>query len=109
MHHTRLACGLDEEETHVQNRRAAAAPFEMRFERFEQTAEHEGQRLELIDRPFEIERLLEALFGNGRHQRSGILTAREPLPSHAVLPKTCGQIVWPAAPRDHRACANPIA
>ena len=93
VHHARLACGLDEEETHVQHGRAAIAALEMRFERLQQTAEHERQRLEPLDRPLEIERLLEALLGHGRHERSGILTAREPLPSHARLPETRGHIV----------------
>ena len=46
------------------------------------------QRLEPFDRPLEIERLLEALFRHRRHQRRGVLTAREPLPSHAGLPQS---------------------
>ena len=45
----------DEKQTHVQHRGATATPFQMRFERLEQTAEHERQWLELLDRPLEIE------------------------------------------------------
>jgi hypothetical protein len=42
----------DEAERHVQYGRAAIAPLEARGERLEQTREHERQRLESIDRPF---------------------------------------------------------
>ena len=62
-------------------------------ERLQQPAEHERQRLEPLDRPLEIERLLEALLGHRRHERSGVLAAREPLPPHTGLPEPRRDVV----------------
>src|ERR1041385_5839120 len=65
----------------------------MRGEGLEQTREHERERLEPLDRPFEIERLLEALFRHGGHERARILAARQALPRHTVLAETRRHIV----------------
>ena len=75
---------------HVQHRGAAVAPFEPRRQRFEQPREHERQRLELLDRPLELERRLEALLGERGNERPDISAARNRLP----LERT------PSEPRD---------
>ncbi len=80
-------------QSHVQHGRAAIALLQVRLERLHQTAEHERQRLELLDRPFELERLLESLFGHGRHQRTRVLSTRETLPVCVLTAKTCREIV----------------
>ena len=56
----RRACDLarDEPQLDVQDRRAAIAALEARRQRLEQPRQHERQRLEPLDRPFEIERAL---------------------------------------------------
>ena len=68
--------------------RGPIAPRQMRLERFHQTAEHERQRLEAVDGPLEIERLLEPLPGQRGHERTRILAARQPLPRDPFLPQT---------------------
>ena len=45
----------------MQNRRATIRTLETLGQRFEQAAEHERQRLEPFDGPFEIQRLFEML------------------------------------------------
>ena len=61
--------------------------------RLHQAPEHERERLELLDRPLEIERLLESLFGHGRHQRTRVFPASQTLPVRLLTAKTCGKII----------------
>jgi hypothetical protein len=70
----------DEAQEHVQHRRPAIAALEARRQRFEQPREHERQRLEILDRPFQIERRFEALRVEHRHERPDVLAARDRLP-----------------------------
>ena len=74
----------------VQHRRAAIAALEPRGQRLEQPREHERQRLEPLDRPLEIERRLEPLVRQHRHERPRCprrapspATTRPPRPSRA--------------------------
>ena len=78
----RRACDLarDEPQLDMQDRRAAIAALEARRQRFEQPRQHERQRLEPLDRPFQLERRFEPLVGQRRHERPHILAARERLP-----------------------------
>ena len=69
----------------VQHRGAAVAPFEARRQRLEQPRQHERQRLELLDRPFEIHRGFEPFFGDVGDQRTRVLTARNGLPDEPAL------------------------
>src|SRR6266581_458323 len=69
----------------MQHRGAAIALLEMRRKRVHQPRQHERQRLEPLDGPFEIERLLEAFFRKRRHERRWILAAREALPGDTVF------------------------
>ena len=57
----------------------------MRAQRLHQPAQHERQRLQPVNRPLEIERLLEPLLRERRHQRMRILPACDPLPRHTGL------------------------
>jgi hypothetical protein len=76
----------------VQHGGAAAAAVQVRRQRRHEPAEHEGQRFQPLDRPFEIERLLESLLGHRRQQRPRIAAARQALPPHTAL----------SEPRGHR-------
>jgi len=99
----------------MQHRGTAIAPLEMRCERVHQPRQHERQRLEPLDGPFEIERLLEAFFRKRRHERRWILTAREALPVDTVFAEAGRNVIrWqrrqvsqgsqsPAAQRDQQA------
>src|SRR6476659_930420 len=69
----------------VQRCGTTIAALEMRGERLHQARQHERERLESLNRPFQIERLLETFFRYGRHQRRRILTTREPLPCNTHL------------------------
>jgi hypothetical protein len=71
----------------VQRDDAAVLAFEPLAQRLEQPREHERQRLELVERPLELERLLEARGHTRRHQRARVFAARQPLPAHALLPQ----------------------
>ncbi len=77
-------------QAHVEHGGAAAAAIEMRRQRLEQPAQDERQRLQAVDRPLEIERLLEALLRHCGQQRPRILASRQPLPPDARLPETGG-------------------
>jgi len=68
----------------VQHRRAAVAPLEARRQRLEQTRQHERQRLEPLDRPLQLQRRLEPLLFEGRHQRPDIVAARDRLPDERL-------------------------
>ena len=82
----------DQPKLEVQDRRAAVAPLEARRQRLEQPRQHERQRLEPLDRPFELERRFEALLGQRRHERRRVLAARDRLPGQRVLPEPRRQI-----------------
>ena len=71
----------------MQDRRPAIPPLELRRKRLQQPGEHERERLEALDGPVEIDRLLETLLRCGRHERLLILSARDPLPLDAGLPE----------------------
>ena len=68
-------------QTDVQHGCAPTTALEMRRQRLEQPPEHERQRLEPVDRPFEIERLLEPLLRHLGPQRPRILATCEALPA----------------------------
>jgi hypothetical protein len=70
----------DEAQQHVQHRGAAIAPLEARGQRLEQPRQDERQRLEICDRPLEIERRLEPFLLEHRHERPTVLAARHRLP-----------------------------
>ena len=71
---------------------AAIAALEPLAQRLEQPREHKRQRLEAVDRPFEIERCLELLRDAGRHERPHLFAARPSLPAQAVLTEACGEL-----------------
>ena len=64
-----------------EHRRAAVGALEAHRQRLEHAAEHERQRFEPFDRPFEFERRLERFVVDQRHQRRQILAARGVLPA----------------------------
>ena len=74
----------------VQHGGTAPAALEMGLQRLQEPAEHKGQRLQPLDGPLEIERLLEALLGDDGEERPRILAARKALPPHAFLPEPRG-------------------
>jgi hypothetical protein len=84
--------GGDEIEPHVQRRGAAVAALEARGQRLEEAREHERQRLEPLDRPFQLGRRLEALLGKRGHERTDVLAAGHGLPDQRVLSETGGQL-----------------
>src|SRR5262245_55579662 len=65
----------------VQHGCAPTAALEMRRQWLEQPPEYERQRLEPVDGPFEIERLLEPLLRHLGPQRPRILATCEALPA----------------------------
>ncbi len=93
MHLARRAIRFDQMQPHVQHGRAAIALHQVRFERLHQPTQHERQRLEFLDRPFELERLLESFFRNGGHQRTPIFSASQTLPVCVLTAKACREIV----------------
>ena len=86
-------------QAHVQHGHAAIPAFEVRGQRLDQAPEHERQRLEALDRPFQIERLLEPLLRQRGHQRL-VVFAR-------ARCATSGHRPPPAAPPRRRAAAPP--
>ena len=76
----------------MQYGRAAIAPLEARGERLEQAREHERQRLESIDRPFQFDRRLEAFLRHVRHERPHVVAARDGLPDESRRAEPRGKI-----------------
>ena len=107
VHLARRAIRFDQMQPHVQHGRAAIALLQVRLERLHQPPEHERQRLELLDRPFEIERLLESFFRNGRAPADAHLLrapdTASPCPDGQGVPRDRRT----AVPRDRRAFADP--
>jgi hypothetical protein len=66
----------------------AVPALQARRERFEKAREHEGQRLEPVDRPLQLDRRFEALFRLCRNERAYILTASPRLPDEPLLTET---------------------
>src|SRR3954470_6832853 len=79
--------GFDQVQSDVEYGRAAIPLFEVPFERLHQPSEDERERLEPVDWPFEIERLLESLFGHRRHEWQRVFPGGDALPPHARLAK----------------------
>src|SRR3954464_12744019 len=74
----------DQVQPDVEYGRAAVALLEVPFERIHQPSEDERERLEPVDWPFEIERLLESLFGHRRHKWQGGFSRSGSVPPHAA-------------------------
>ncbi len=72
---------------HVQHGGAAIAPLETDGNGLEEPRQHERERLEAVNRPFELERRFESLFGHRGDERVAILTAGDRLPEEALLTK----------------------
>ena len=70
---------------HVERHGAAIAIGEPITERLTQSRQHKRQRLEILDGPFQVERLFKPLFHAGRHQRPRIFAARPSLPHQSFL------------------------
>jgi hypothetical protein len=83
----------DQMQPDVQDRRAAIAPLEMRGQRLHETAKHERERLESLDRPVQLECLLEPLLGRCRHERPLVLPTRKALPLHARCSQPRGHFI----------------
>ena len=71
-------------EAHAQDGGGAIAALEPCRQRLEQPREHERQRLEPLDRPFQIDRRFERFFRNRRHQRPRVVAARDRLPGEPL-------------------------
>ena len=82
----------DQPQRDVQRRRPAIARFETRRQRFEQTREHERQRFEPFDRPLEIERRVEPLLRERRHERPDVVAARDRLPEESLRSEARGEV-----------------
>jgi len=80
----------DQVQSNVQYGRAAAATIELGFQWIEEPTEHKRQRLQPLDGPFKIERLLEAFLLDDGKKRPRILTTGQTLPPHALLPQPRG-------------------
>src|SRR5678815_2072156 len=80
-------------QAHVEDRRAAVTLLQVSLEPIHQAPEHERQRLELLDGPLEIERLLEPLFGYSGHQRTGVFPASQTLPVRLLTAEARGEII----------------
>ena len=86
----RLARG--EVQLGVQHRGAAIGAFETHGQRLEHAAQHERQRLQAFDRPFELERRVERLVVDERHERRQVLAARGVLPPRTERPEARRQL-----------------
>ncbi len=84
--------GVDQRQRDAQHDGAAVAALEPLAQRVEQPRQDKRQRLEAVDRPFEIERCLELLRHAGRHERPHLFAARPPLPPEAGLAETSGEL-----------------
>ncbi len=83
---------IDEAQIEPQRRRPAIGALERGRQRVEQAREHERQRLELVDRPFQIDRLDESGHTGIRDERRQIDPRRQPLQHEAGLPHPLGEI-----------------
>src|SRR3954464_5835997 len=83
----------DQVQPDVEYGRAAIALLEGPFERLHQPSEDERERLEPVDWPFEIERLLESLFGHRRHKWQRGFPRRDALPPRAGVAKPRRDII----------------
>lgn len=76
----------------MQDGGATIAALETCRQRLEEARQHERQRLERVDRPLELERRVEALLGQRRHQRPRVVAARDRLPRQRAAPEPRRQI-----------------
>jgi hypothetical protein len=82
----------DKPQAQVQDGGAAIAVFEAQTQRIEQPREHERERFEVRDGPFQFERRLEELFFECGYERPRVFAAREALPADAVLAQPLREI-----------------
>ena len=79
----------DQVQPDMQHGRATSATIELGFQWLQESSEYKRQRLQPLDGPFKIERLLETFLWSNGEKRPRILTARQALPPYALLSKPC--------------------
>ena len=83
---------IDQPQVQMNGRGAAIGALERRRQRLEQAREHERQRLEAIDRPFELDLFEKAWHVGIGHERADIDAQRQTLERHASLPQPRRQL-----------------
>ncbi len=90
---------VDEAERDFERRRLATTRDERLAERLEHAPEQEGEGLETLDGPLELERRLEALGERCAHENSVVLATREPHEPRSLRAEALGEALR-RQPRD---------
>jgi len=80
----------DQVQPDMEHSRTTSATIELGFQWRQESFQYERQRLQPLNGPLKIERLLEGLFWDNRKQWPQVLTACKALPLHTLLPKPSG-------------------
>ena len=91
LQHARMPRAIDEPQLQMDGRGAPVRTLERRGQRLEQPRQHERQRLQPVNRPFELDAFEEARHIGIGHERARIDSTRHALQGDAGLPQPCGQ------------------